>query len=70
MNARKREELITARKAKGFSRPQLANLAGVTFEHIKSLEYGRVNPSTSLMFRLCNILEATPEDVFKDIVCS
>ncbi|MFB7301710.1 helix-turn-helix transcriptional regulator [Heyndrickxia sporothermodurans] len=68
MSVQKREELIAARKAKGFSRPQLASLANVSFEHIKSLEYGRVNPSTSLMYRLCNILEASPEELFKDIV--
>ncbi|MCY8913168.1 helix-turn-helix domain-containing protein [Bacillus atrophaeus] len=70
MSALKREDLISARKAKGFSRPKLASLAGVSFEHIKSLEYGRVNPSIALMYRLCNILEASPEDLFKDIVCS
>nr|WP_026287427.1 helix-turn-helix transcriptional regulator [Gracilibacillus lacisalsi] len=61
--------LITAREAKGYSRPELAKLAGVSFEHIKSLEYGRVNPSTSLMFKLCNILDRSPEELFKDIVC-
>lgn len=70
MNAQKRGSLISARLAKGFSRPELANLAGVSIEHIKSLEYGRVNPSTSLLFKICNILDAPPEEVFKDIVCA
>jgi transcriptional regulator with XRE-family HTH domain len=69
VSAQKRDNLIKAREAKGFSRPELAKLAGVTFEHIKSLEYGRVNPSTSLMFKLCSILEDSPEKLFKDIVC-
>ncbi len=69
MGAQKRKELNDARIAKGLSRTELANLAGVTFEHIKSLEYGRVNPSTPLMFRLCKILDSTPEQLFKDIVC-
>jgi transcriptional regulator with XRE-family HTH domain len=69
VSAQNRVNLIKAREARGFSRPELAKLAGVTFEHIKSLEYGRVNPSTPLMFKLCNILEATPDELFKDIVC-
>lgn len=67
---KKRTELTNARIAKGFSRPQLATLAGVTFEHIKSLEYGRVNPSIPLMYKICGILDSTPEHLFKDIVCA
>lgn len=70
MSAQKRIELTNARIAKGLTRPQLAELAGVTFEHIKSLEYGRVNPSIPLMFKLCKILDSTPEELFKDIVCA
>ncbi|PSK13597.1 XRE family transcriptional regulator [Brevibacillus sp. NRRL NRS-603] len=66
----KRPELTNARISKGLSRPQLAELVGVTFEHIKSLEYGRVNPSIPLMFKLCGVLESTPEQLFKDIVCT
>jgi len=69
MSALKREQLKDLRIAKGLSRQQLADSVGVTFEHIKSLEYGRVNPSVPLMFRLCAALECTPEQIFKDIVC-
>ncbi|MBN2980155.1 helix-turn-helix domain-containing protein [Cohnella algarum] len=68
MSAHKRTELIAARVAKGLSRPELATLVGVSFEHIKSLEYGRVNPSTPLMFKLCKELNSTPEQLFEDIV--
>jgi len=70
LDSQKRLELTNARIAKGFSRPDLAKQAGVTFEHIKKLEYGRVNPSISLMFKICDILESTPEKLFRDIVCS
>ncbi|MGF9822559.1 helix-turn-helix transcriptional regulator [Brevibacillus agri] len=68
LSVHKRQKLINARTTKGLSRPKLAQLTGVTFEHIKSLEYGRVNPSIPLMFKLCGILEAAPEDLFEDIV--
>lgn len=69
MSALKRNKLIMARKAKDLSQPALANLVGVTFEHIKSLEYGRVNPSVPLMFKICNVLDSTPKELFEDIVC-
>jgi transcriptional regulator with XRE-family HTH domain len=68
LKAQKRQELIDARNSKYLSRPELAELAGVTFEHIKSLEYGRVKPSSGLMFKLCGILDRSPGDLFKDIV--
>ncbi len=61
---RKRTLLINARTSKGFTRPQLASKVGCTFEHIKRLEYGLVNPSTPLMFRICSVLNAQPEDLF------
>lgn len=64
----KRQELIDARTSKCVSRPQLARLTGVTFEHIKKLEYGKVNPSVPLMYKLCVVLESTPEKLFKDLV--
>lgn len=65
--ANRRYTLIEARENKGFSRKELASLSGVTLEHIKSLEYGRVNPSTSLLFKLCKVLDSTPDEIFNDI---
>lgn len=70
MPLNKRVELTQARTSKGLSRLELAQLAECGAEHIKSLEYGRVKPSTSLMFKICGILEASPSEVFKDIVNS
>lgn len=70
MSAQKRKQLTDARNAKGLSRPELAKLVGVSFEHIKRLEYGMVNPSTLLMFKICKVLDSTPDVLFKDIVCA
>lgn len=61
---KKRDSLRAKRLKKGFTQEQLAKEAGVSKETIKSLEYGRVNPSFSLMLKLCEILEAKAEDFF------
>lgn len=53
---------------KGLSRPQFAEILGVSVEHIKSLEYGRVNPSTQLLFKISTELSKSPEELFPDIV--
>lgn len=64
----KRDNLKEARQAKGWTQAQLAAVVGVSVEQIKSLEYGRVNPSLALMFRICNALEAAPEQLFRDVI--
>lgn len=61
---KKRENLRTRRIQKRLTQEQLAEAAGVSKETIKSLEYGRVNPSFSLMMKLCEILEGKAEDLF------
>lgn len=66
--SRKRVALQNARKAKGLTRSALAERVGVSAEHIKSLEYGRVNPSMPLMFKICAELEGNPEKLFEDFI--
>ncbi|WP_419877752.1 helix-turn-helix transcriptional regulator [Brevibacillus centrosporus] len=61
---KRRENLRTHRLQKGFTQEQLAEAAGVSKETIKSLEYGRVNPSFSLMMKLCEILDCKAEELF------
>ncbi|BFH16038.1 hypothetical protein J6TS7_55950 [Paenibacillus dendritiformis] len=67
MSTPKRIKLTNARIAKGLGRKQLAQILGISYEHIRSLEYGRVNPSIPLMFKICAELEDTPENLFDDI---
>lgn len=66
MSAEKRQALSDARNQKKLTQSQLAELVGVTTEHVRSLEYGRVNPSLPLMFKLCQVLESTPDQLFKE----
>lgn len=61
---KKRVALSKARKEKGLTQASLAERVGVTVDHIKSLEYGRVNPSIPLMFRICSELEKQPDELF------
>jgi DNA-binding XRE family transcriptional regulator len=68
MGKEKRLALTNAREKQKLTRGDLAVAVGCSAEHIKSLEYGRVNPSTSLMFKMCNVLKEKPETLFKDVV--
>lgn len=63
----KRDQLKNARLDKKLSRFKLAVIVKCSEETIKSLEYGRVNPSAPLMFKICSVLEKRPEDLFPDI---
>lgn len=67
MNA-KRIELQNSRQAIGLTRDQFAKKLGVSSEHIKSLEYGRVNPSPQLLFKISAALSKPPMELFPDIV--
>ena len=64
----KREELQRSRKEKGWTRAVFAEKLGVSAEHVKSLEYGRVNPSPQLLFKISAELSKPPEVLFPDIV--
>ncbi len=64
----KRIALSKARKKNGYSQSTFAKKLNVSTEHVRSLEYGRVNPSTYLMFNICKVLESTPEILFKDLM--
>jgi putative transcriptional regulator len=62
--ARKRERLRDKRLEKGLTQAKLANKVGVSLEQIKSLEYGRVNPSFTLMQSICSVLNSRAEEIF------
>jgi len=64
----KRQSLQNARTEAGLTRTQLAEKLGVSVEHVKSLEYGRVNPSPQLLFKISAELSKSPEELFPDIV--
>ena len=64
----KRPLLQAAREELGLTRAQFAERLGVSQEHVKSLEYGRVNPSTKLLFKISAELSRPPEELFSDII--
>lgn len=64
----KRLVLQKSRKDKGLTRNAFADILEVSAEHVKSLEYGRVNPSPQLLFKICSELSQPPEVIFPDIV--
>ncbi|MGG3307480.1 helix-turn-helix transcriptional regulator [Paenibacillus lautus] len=63
----KRAALKEARTALGLTQIKAAESLGVHVEHIRSLEYGRVNPSLKLMFKICNFYKNSPEKLFPDL---
>ncbi|MFA5880579.1 MAG: helix-turn-helix transcriptional regulator [Eubacteriales bacterium] len=64
----KRENLKKARLSLDLTQGQVAEKIGIHIDHVRSLEYGRVNPSSKLMFKICAFYKATPEALFRDIV--
>lgn len=63
----KRGELKKFRLDAGFTQKEFGEIFGVSGEHIKSLELGRVKPSVQLMFKICNYTGRTPVQIFPDI---
>lgn len=49
------------RKALGLSQYQLAELLGVSPNHVSSLETGKSEPSNQTVINLCNALDVTPD---------
>lgn len=64
----KRNNLVAARKKAGFTQKSLAREIGMTLEHVKSLEYGRVNPSLETAAKISKALKEKPEHLFADVL--
>ena len=63
----KRVELSNARKQLGYSQANFVERLDISTEHMRSLEYGRSNPSTALLFKICKELNSSPDELFKDL---
>lgn len=61
---KRRERLREKRLEKGLTQAKLANEVGVSIEQIRSLEYGRVDPSFKVMMNVCSALDSKPEEIF------
>lgn len=59
-----RNQLKDARKEKGLSQAQLAEIVGVSRNTISSIETGQFNPTAKLALILCIALDKKFEELF------
>ena len=56
--------VIYFRKRKKLTQLQLAELVDVDRSHISAIELGNVGVSFDVIFKLCEVLDVTPKDLF------
>ena len=56
--------IVYYRKRKKLTQLQLAELVDVDRSHISAIELGNVGISFDLLFKLCEVLEIKPEQLF------
>lgn len=62
------KRLRAIRKQKGYTQEQLAELADISAQHCSGIETGGAKVSLPALIRLCNALEATPDEILLDSV--
>ena len=56
--------VVYYRKRKRLTQLQLAELAEIDRSHISAIELGNVGGSMDVLFKLCEVLEIAPKDLF------
>lgn len=56
--------VVFYRKRKHLTQLQLAELVDVDRSHISAIELGNVGVSFDVLFKLCEVLEVTPKEMF------
>jgi transcriptional regulator with XRE-family HTH domain len=56
--------VVFYRKRKRLTQLQLAELVDVDRSHISAIELGNVGVSFDVLFKLCEVLEVAPKDMF------
>ena len=56
--------VVYYRKRKRLTQLQLAELVDIDRSHISAIELGNVGVSLDVLFRLCEVLEITPKELF------
>lgn len=56
--------VVYYRKRKRLTQLQLAELVDIDRSHISAIELGNVGVSLDEIFRLCEVLETTPKELF------
>lgn len=57
-------DVVYYRKRKRLTQLQLAELVDIDRSHISAIELGNVGVSLDVIFRLCEVLEITPKELF------
>ncbi len=57
--------IVYYRKKKKLTQLQLAELVDVDRSHISAIELGNVGVSMDVIFKLCEVLEIKPKDLFE-----
>lgn len=56
--------VVYYRKRKRLTQMQLAELVDIDRSHISAIELGRVGVSFDVIFKMCEVLEITPKQLF------
>ena len=56
--------IVYYRKKKKLTQLQLAELVDVDRSHISAIELGKVGVSFDVLFKLCEVLEISPKELF------
>ncbi len=56
--------VVYFRKRKKLTQLQLAELVDIDRSHISAIELGRVGVSFDVIFKLCEVLDITPKELF------
>lgn len=56
--------VVYYRKRKRLTQLQLAELVDIDGSHISAIELGRVGVSFDVIFKMCEVLEITPKQLF------
>lgn len=56
--------VVFYRKRKRLTQLQLAELVDVDRSHISAIELGNVGVSFDVLFKLCEVLEVSPKEIF------
>ena len=56
--------VVYYRKKKKLTQLQLAELADIDRSHVSAIELGNIGGSFDVIFKLCEVLEVTPKELF------
>ena len=60
--------LRAVRLKRGYTQEYVAEHAGISAQHCSGIECGNAKVSLPALVRLCNVLDATPDDILMDSV--